>query len=286
MCQTAKYFPALVLLSVLGGCSMAGSGDYFADDYADLQRSQMPHYYGSQVTPSPETCQPVSTSLRVQGPCQPQMHHWAGGQYPAPQSYPPYGYNVYGQPSYAQAPYGQTAYVPPLYGPQPYGLRGSVDRFRPHAYGTLGAVTYEMGEELYGAQARLGYQFNKYLGAEAEGSLGISTDKRDGDFGGVPIQQDLKVKNSVAGFGIVRFPLIGKLNGYGRLGYHQSELDRRLSDASGTFSDTEFSVDGIAYGSGLEYTVNPRTSVRLDYTSYDFDGPDADAISLAISRKF
>jgi opacity protein-like surface antigen len=42
----------------------------------------------------------------------------------------------------------------------------------------------------------------------------------------------------------------------------------------------------LAYGLGVEYALNPQTSVRADYTRYDFDGPEADALSLAIARKF
>ena len=59
-----------------------------------------------------------------------------------------------------------------------------------------------------------------------------------------------------------------------------------MTDAAGVESDFDFNTDGIAYGTGLEYAFDPKTSVRVDYTVYDFDGPDADSLSLAVSRKF
>lgn len=49
MRTVVKYFPALLLGSIIGGCSMAGTGDYIADEYAPLQRQQMPHYYGANA---------------------------------------------------------------------------------------------------------------------------------------------------------------------------------------------------------------------------------------------
>ena len=53
MRHTTKLLPVLLLGSVLGGCSMAGTGDYFADDYSKMQQTQMPHYWGA----SPSACE-------------------------------------------------------------------------------------------------------------------------------------------------------------------------------------------------------------------------------------
>jgi len=55
MRNMVKYIPILLLGSALGGCSMAGSGDYFADDYAQMQRQQMPQHYGA-----PQVSYPVA----------------------------------------------------------------------------------------------------------------------------------------------------------------------------------------------------------------------------------
>jgi len=223
MRNTIKLGTALLLGATLTGCSMAGTGDFFADDYAQLQKQQMPQYHGSAQAASGVSCYPVSHVQYTQPSC---------------------------------------------------------------GIGTLGGVAYEAGEGLYGAQARLGYQFNRYLGVETEGSLGFSDTTKETVVAGTPLDVTLGVENTIAGFGVLRYPLAGKISGYSRLGYHRSELDQSFEDAAGGIVDTSFSTDGIAYGSGLEYAVSPKTALRLDYTVYDYDGPDADAISLAVSRKF
>ena len=309
MGNSAKLLPIFILGSAIGGCSMAGSGDYFADDYAYLQQTQMPHYYGgvqndcaASYTTAPAYVPAPSYRPAPQNPCGaqalipnvPTYGNSIQGQYAQGQ----YGQGQYGQgqngcdiqgpcaPQYYGGPYGHGAYVPPSYGSNPNGLRGKFNGFKPHAYGNLGVVNYEVGEELYGAQARLGYQFNRFLGAEVEGSLGLSDETQNEIIGGIPVDQTFGVKNSAAAFGVLRVPLFGKLSGYGRAGYHRSEVDQTLAFDPAMPEDRNFSVDGIAYGSGLEYEISPRTSLRLDYTNYDFDGPDADSVSLAISRKF
>ncbi len=240
---------------------MAGTGDFFADEYADLQRQQMPHYYGAPA-------------VKTQYPVAPDAHA--------------YGTSVQGHQS--QRGHNGTQqhanYVPSTYGAAPHGLRGGPAPFKRHTYGTLGVVNYEAGEDLYGVQGRFGYQLNKYFGAEVEGSLGLSKDSTDTPLGATTIKQTVGVENSIAAFGVLRYPLFNKFSGYSRVGYHQTELDEKVSSDTAVLLDREYSTNGLAYGSGLEYAVNPRTAVRLDYTVYDFDGPDSDAVSLAVSRKF
>lgn len=286
MRHMAKISAALLLGSLLSGCSMAGLNDFIDDEYAQTQHVQMPHYFGASQQDCQTTYNPTPTN-----PC--------GGPVATPntQSYGqslrgPYGQNPYAQyghnpqAHYGHNPYGHHPYVPSIQGRHPHGLRGKSQGFRPHAYGNLGVVNYEAGEDLYGLQGRAGYQFNKYFAAEAEGSFGFSNAKTSAVFSGVPVEQTLGIENSVAAFGVVRYPLFGKVSGYSRLGYHQTQLDRKLTIGTAHPEKYEETVNGVAYGSGLEYEVNPRTAVRLDYTVYDYDGPDADAISLAVSRKF
>jgi len=267
MRKATKLLPVLLLGSVLTGCSMAGTGDYFADEYADLQRQQMPGHYGAPADCAPSPCQSYMTgnSSYASQAVSPDLHA--------------YGRSVQNHPAY-----GAPNYVPSHYGAGAHGLRGAP--FKPHTYGSLGIVNYEAGDDLYGAQARFGYQFSKYFGAELEGSQGLSKQKDDLIVGGVPLEQTIGIENSIAAFGVARYPLVQKLSGYGRLGYHNTELDEKVSDGVANPVNREFSVNGIAYGGGLQYDISPRTAVRLDYTVYDYDGPDADAVSLAVSRKF
>jgi outer membrane autotransporter protein len=93
------------------------------------------------------------------------------------------------------------------------------------------------------------------------------------------------VDTQIAGFGVARLPVSDRLNVLGRVGYHKTDFSGEVTDGV-TPTDLDFSTDGIAYGAGVEYAVGQRTSVRADYTRYDFDGAEADAVSLAIARKF
>lgn len=267
MRSTAKYLPLLILGTALTGCSMAGTGDFFADEYADLQRQQMPHYFGA---PAAKSQHPVTPDAQAYGTS-------VRGHQEKPGHQGQRGHHATGQ---------HANYVPSSYGAAPHELRGGPVPFKPHTYGTVGVVNYEAGEDLYGVQSRFGYQANKYLGAEVEGSFGLSKDSSDLVVGGAPFRQSISVENSLAAFGVLRLPLFSKFSGYGRVGYHQTELDEKVSSASAVILDREYSTNGVAYGTGLEYAVNPRTAVRLDYTVYDFDGPNSDAVSLAVSRKF
>lgn len=293
---TAKLLPVLLLGSALGGCSMAGTGDYFADEYAPMQQAAMPHYWGEPGGCQPSACdvaypaapqhaatypygasasQPcgVPAPAPVLDPCGVPAPH-AYGQ--AVQTYQGHhGYQGYqGQPQYGYAPSYHNSH-----GGSSKGLREA------YTYGSLGAVMYDVDSELFGVQGRLGWQSKSFFGAEIEGSLGVTDDDATVDFGGVPLTAELGIDTQIAGFGVARFPLNDRLNILGRVGYHNTEFSGEVTDGV-TTADLDFSTDGIAYGAGVEYAIGKRTSLRADYTIYDFDGPDADAVSLAIARKF
>lgn len=298
---TVKLIPALLLGSTLSACSMAGTGDFFADEYGQTHN----HYNNTSCWQPEVVSQPHIIAQPAQNRC---------GQtnYIQPNFVPNYGQPVAPQPTYVQRPLVQApvlqapvvqapiapptyvypgqvhgAYVPPTYGAHPHGLRGRKNRSKGHFYGTLGGVNYELGEDIYGVQGRLGYQLNSFLGAEAEGSFGTIDDTDPLTLtGGAIVDQKVNIDTSLAGFGVVRYPLFGKLSGLSRVGYHTSEVDVEVTDAAGTSVQQDFTTDGFAYGTGLEYAFSPKTALRVDYTIYDFDGPDAEAVSVALSRKF
>ncbi len=268
MRNTIKYLPVILLGTALGGCSMAGSGDYFADEYAQMQRQQMPHYYGAQKAPhgyavTPDT-HAYGTSVA--------------------------GHAAHGQPAYAQPAYGHAAHGNPAYGVPAYaqsrhsnpgrGLRQA------YTYGELGAVAYDVDSDFFGGLVRLGYQSKSIFGAEVEGTLGFTDDEETLVTAAGTSSDSTKIDNSIAGFGLARIPVSQKFNVLGRVGYHNTEVSTEATDIAGVVTETDFSTDGLAYGIGAEYALSPRTSIRADYTIYDYDGPDADAISLAVSRKF
>jgi len=145
---------------------------------------------------------------------------------------------------------------------------------------------YDVDSDLYGVLARAGYQSGSFWGAEVEGTLGVSDETATVTTLAGPVETSAKVKNSLAGFALARAPITQKINLLGRVGYHNTEFDSSMTDGAGVVTSTDSSVDGVAYGVGAEYAFSPKTSIRADYTIYDYDGPNADAVSLALSRKF
>ncbi len=266
---------------------MAGTGDFFADEYAHTQQTQMPHYWGAPAAPA---C--GYTGCEVSYPVAPnsvETHPYGGHPgAPAPHAY---GQSVHaGQSHYGHAGHyknghaghHQTGYAPAYHnshGGSSKGLRQA------YTYGTLGATLYDVDSELYGVQGRLGWQSKSIFGAEVEGSIGFNEDDATVDFGAGPIAAESGIDTQIAGFGVARFALSDDFNVLGRVGYHNTEFSAEFDDGT-TVLETDFSTDGIAYGVGAEYALGRNTALRADYTRYDFDGADADAVSLAIKRKF
>jgi len=295
-----KLCAVLLMSSTLGACSMASVNDHFSggDNYNQQQNGAY-HFgasSGCDYTPTPcgnnyTVGQPAQTA--GYGQQAPAYGQYQSGQTAYNQS--AYGQPVYGQavptqPSYVQPGYTQAHNVPAYAAPTAYagqGLRGPKPAKQSYFYGSLGAVLYDVDSDLYGVQARAGWQSNTVFGVEAEGSLGFTDDDDAAfvDFGAGPQEASFEVDNQVAGFAVARVPVAQQFNLLGRLGYHHTELSAETVVA-GVEAETDFSTDGIAYGVGAEYAFSPLTSARVDYTRYDFDGSDFDAVSLAISRKF
>jgi len=294
MRNSVKLLPVLLLGSVLGGCSMAGTGDFFADEYGQAQawghssQSGQSSCWQPQVVSQPQAvAQPAQTACGQSNYIQPnfvpnytqptvaQPRYVQPNLAQAPVAQPTFVQPTYvqpniAQPTYVQPTYGQAAYIPPSFGVNQHGLRGPKRASNSYAYGTLGGVNYDLGEDIYGIQGRLGYQFNRFLGAEVEGSIGVVDDT---DLltvaGGATFDQEVEIDTSIAGFGVIRYPLFGRLSGLSRVGYHSTDVGIELTDAAGVETETDFNTDGFAYGTGLEYAFDPKTSVRVDYTIYD-----------------
>lgn len=282
MRNSTKLLPVLLLGSVLGGCSMAGTGDYFADEYAHVQKTQMPHYWGESAGCEYTGCEvgyPVAPSYV-------QTHPYGEvATTPHPQAY---GQSVQvhhgqvGHHAQHHQSYGHGGQVPAYHAPR----GGSAKALRQaYSYGTLGATLYDVDSELYGVQGRLGWQSKSLFGAEVEGSYGFNEDAATVDFGAGPVAAESGIQTQIAGFGVARLPVSNRFNVLGRIGYHNTEFEAEFDDGV-TVIEQEFSTDGLAYGVGAEYALGKNTALRADYTRYDFDGADADAVSLAVKRKF
>lgn len=314
MHNTIKLLPILLLGSTISGCSMAGFGDFHGDGFSSCG-VEAPVFCGDSFPAAQNTV--VSQPCRVELPsacdhgytvaqntvaAQPYSGYAAApSQYaaqPAVAAPAPYvaaqpAAASYGSQLYAQQPYleaaptyagyqGQQAYAPAYVNPQPRASKGLRQAY---TYGSLGATLYDVDSDLYGIQGRLGWQSASVFGVEVEGSYGFNEDEATVDFGGGPVAAESGIETQIAAFGVVRYPVSDRINVLTRVGYHSTEFEAEFDDGT-TVLEQDFSTDGVAYGLGVEYALNQRTSVRADYTRYDFDGPEADALSLAIARKF
>lgn len=174
-------------------------------------------------------------------------------------------------PSPTNGPYTgpvDTTYVKP-------SLRGS---YGPSYYGNIGAVMYDVDDEIFGLIGRLGVQKDWY-GAELEASVGII----DEDIGG---GVDAGVDSSFAAFAVGRLPVGQRFEALARLGYHTTQVGV-MADNNGTTVSASDDFDGFAYGAGLEYDIDGVNGLRFDYTRYNLaDDVTSDSLAATYMRRF
>lgn len=266
----------------LSACSMHSDSMYGHNSYGNADAHQQ-HYANaySQNNCGVPQCAPGSTYAVSNSETQYGQEGHYGGQYAE------HGYSAPQQPS-AHA-YGSQVQNHSAHGAQGYGygqapqLRGAYGHKGPqgYKYGTLGVVAYDVDSDIYGIQGRLGYQSAHFIGAEVEGSFGVIDDKET--IGATEVKAG--VDYSVAAFGRAVLPLGERFNVFARGGYHATGIRGSVSDAVSTVKVTD-STDGFAYGAGAEWAVNPRDSIRLDYTRYDLGPGETDSVAVSYARKF
>ena len=160
------------------------------------------------------------------------------------------------------------------------------------AYVAIGASVYvtdpspTFNVDLFTADLKLGYNFNKNFGVEAQGSVGLNTDSFDVLFNeDDPETASLenRVDYSVAAFGVARLPLTEQFSVFARGGVHNTQVSRELITSDEVF-DTSQTKTGIAVGAGAQFNVDERNGIRADYTY--LDGTNGGTLSLGYVRKF
>ena len=161
-----------------------------------------------------------------------------------------------------------TTYVTPA-------LRGS---YGPSYYSNIGAVMYDVDDEIFGLIGRLGVQKSWY-GAEVEGSVGIIDEELTDNI-------DVGIDHSLAAFAVGRVPVGKNFGALARVGYHTTQVGAMLEGTEQNISASE-DFDGIAYGAGLEYNINPVSGLRLDYTRYELaEDATSDSLAATYIRRF
>lgn len=257
---------------VLSGCSFNQTGSHFG--YGHSSYGQSGHMqsgaYGYNNCGA-VNCAPGNSYAVADTHTDQYADNYETPQHPSAHAY---GSQVQAYPAHDSQGYGY-GQIPQLRGA--YGPRAQ----RGYKYGTLGAVLYDTDLDIAGIQGRLGIQSAKYFGAEVEGSIGLISDKES--FGAAELKSSVDYSLGAFIRGVV--PISQRLNIFSRAGYHVTGIDVALSDSTTTVEDSD-SFDGFAYGGGVEYALNPRDAIRLDYTRYDLGPGETESLVIAYARKF
>ena len=144
-------------------------------------------------------------------------------------------------------------------------IAGTAQAQDSNIYANIGGEALDVFGASGNVVGRVGYDFHQYFAVETEGAVGV-IDDNDG----------FKLDFRVAAYGRVKAPIGEQFEIFGRLGYYYAEAEGG-------------NADDIAFGGGIEYFLSPkkRHSVRLEYTSLEFDGGiNADVYSLAYGIHF
>lgn len=131
-------------------------------------------------------------------------------------------------------------------------------------YAGLGYTHYDTDAgDLGGVTGRVGYNFNRHVGVEAEGTI----EADDGD---------VELDRAYGAYVRAILPVGERFDLHGRVGYNTSEFSTPLGDVDG---------DGVAYGVGATFNVSQRFGVRADYTRLEGD-LETDTFGVGAVMKF
>lgn len=152
-------------------------------------------------------------------------------------------------------------------------------------YSFIGIEVDEDGEsgdvDLGALTGHIGYNFSEWLAVEAEGAIGIEDE--EASFGGVTASVGLNYL--VGAYAKGQIPIGERINLYARAGLVHAEVEAEVTGAgfSGSESDSE---SGAAFGAGAEFFFTPQFGIRGDFTRYDIEDTEADAITAAAIFRF
>ncbi|GGD08973.1 porin family protein [Aquisalinus flavus] len=160
----------------------------------------------------------------------------------------------------------------------------------------------DIGDNTNAATARLGYQFTPNWSVEGEGTFGVDDGEfdyegseddfdfdanNDGDIDDALIGTgDIGLDYQAAIFGRYTLPVSDRFDVFARAGYGFTEIDSTIELADGTEFRTGGSENGAAFGAGAAFDVTESSSIRADYTRYEYDEANADAGTVSYEYKF
>jgi opacity protein-like surface antigen len=129
-----------------------------------------------------------------------------------------------------------------------------------------------------------GYEFNKNLAGELLLGTGLAGGqlKIDGDD---YFDVKYKIKNAYGLYLTPKFDFNEQFSTFIRVGWAAGKAD--VSSSIGQETVNLDSENSFSYGVGLAYSVNPKTSIKLDYMSYlSKNSLDITGLTLSVGFKF
>jgi outer membrane autotransporter protein len=127
----------------------------------------------------------------------------------------------------------------------------------------------------------LGYELSPNLAVEGMAAFGMSgaTVKNTG---GSSTGTKLKIDNAMGIYLKPKVKLNDAIEIFGRVGYA-----RVKGTASGSVISETASQNGFSYGAGLSYSINPTTSLNVDYMQYTSkDGGTVNGFTFGVGYNF
>ena len=150
-------------------------------------------------------------------------------------------------------------------------------------YGSLGYSHSDRGQsDLGGVTGRVGLRFGRYLGAEAEGTFGVTDDDRVR--GGRATETEWK--RSVGAYAVGFVPLGDRMDVFARVGLANTKVETTPGVAGQSL--TRQRNDSINYGAGVQYFLTQKDGLRADFTheSYRHGPGQASTYGVSYVRRF
>ena len=137
-----------------------------------------------------------------------------------------------------------------------------------------------------------GYDFNRFLGIEAEGAIGVVDGEHtisgfgpvivgppDNITGTADIDSTLKLNSRYGAYAKAQYPLTDSLSVFGRVGFESRDYDLTIETtvtatdgAQANFKrDSSVGDEGVAFGGGVEFDFAENQGLRAGYTRAEGD---------------
>lgn len=160
----------------------------------------------------------------------------------------------------------------------------------------------DLEADINAVTARAGFRVTPFLSVEADASFGVDDgefdfdgdedefdldDNDDGDLDDIlAAPGDVEMDYLVAAFAKASVPITPRFEVGARGGYAFVELDGDIATPFGNEISVGGSDDGFGVGANAQVNLTKRQALRLDYTYYDFDEVEANAVTIAYQFTF